>query len=129
MYARKAFRSEGVITPGSFYSVSDAVTIETIEAGLYAHLHGGAFLDRTSGAETWSAFFRLRARDPLDVNSAEALWGKAEKAAVHYGAELAVASGACETEEERAFIRIGDAYRDALVTKDTSQYSRRPARW
>jgi hypothetical protein len=49
------------------------------------------------------------------------LWGAAEEAAVHFGASLADFQ-AQRPPGVQTFINVGDAYRGALQSQDTSQY-------
>src|SRR5258708_4709380 len=117
-----AFQDRGVITPGSWTSISDAATLEGIQTGFHA-FSSGADTGSNPGAAKWRAFFERFSKDPDNTKALEHLWGQAEKASIHYGAVIADMNTA-RPKWATEFVRIGDEYRDALGGNDATAFAR-----
>jgi hypothetical protein len=116
----QAFQDQGLVTPGSWISISDAATLEGIQTGFHAST-SGASTGSNPGAAKWKGFFDQIAADPGNTQALEGLWGQAEKASIQYGATLAdrnVSRPRWATE----FVRIGNEYRDALGGNDATSF-------
>jgi RHS repeat-associated protein len=114
-----AFGDAGLVTPGSWYSTSDASTLQAIEGGYDAFTKRPSVDGMNPAASKWSAFFDFRQAHPNDVSGAQRLWGAAEFEAVHSGAALADSEGLSRPPGVQTFINTGDEYRNALQSQNT----------
>jgi hypothetical protein len=112
---------ERMITPGSWFPIGDAVTIEGFEMGYYEYRNNLKGVSRNPGADLWRDFFQARAEDPGNTTGALRLRGLAEMATVHYGANLADDSTR-RPKGTDTFVAVGDDFRRALSSGDTSTY-------